>query len=406
MTNLTRKLSQEHVDFLNSLDWQYTSDTAAWMLRDQFDIDISGSAVRYQWKMWRWEGEELVDWVSVMDTWDKKTVSTVTEHIQTVEQLLSYMDISQDEREVDKSTISKSDRAITVWEKEHKQIFRITVYLKKKPPVVDMVSMKEELLKEIGLLSTKTVEKRDHTAHCNKNNLLVLNIFDAHIEKACYLGDEDFDTIYEYKNAVIFLLEKARNENVSSIVFPIGNDFFNSDNHLGTTTGGTHQDNMMARRTAFKKGRELISWTIEQCTLVAPVRVLVIPWNHDYTKSFYLWDSLEMLYIYHDGVFVDNGHNPRKYHSFGKNLIGFTHWSEEKREDLVHIMNTENQDGEIYRVRDWYTGHFHKEQIMEIGWVRFYQESSLTPPDERHNKKWYIGNRRSATARVYSRTGW
>jgi hypothetical protein len=74
------------------------------------------------------------------------------------------------------------------------------------------------------------------------------------------------------------------------------------------------------------------------CVQVAPVDVLIVPGNHDRERMFYAGAALECWYHGSPNVLVDNGAQLRKYYSLGKNLIGFTHGSEEKFTMLPGIM--------------------------------------------------------------------
>ena len=65
--------------------------------------------------------------------------------------------------------------------------------------------------------------------------MLEVNIFDLHFGKLCWNGEtgEDYDTKIASKrfhNAIDDIVGKAIFHDVDKIVFPVGNDFFNSDN--------------------------------------------------------------------------------------------------------------------------------------------------------------------------------
>jgi hypothetical protein len=96
------------------------------------------------------------------------------------------------------------------------------------------------------------------------------------------------------------LLSYASKYNIDKILLPIGNDFFNSDNNLDTTTRGTFQDEDTRWQKTFRKGREMAVSMIDECTSIAPVDVLVIAGNHDQQRSFYLGEALDAWYHHNE----------------------------------------------------------------------------------------------------------
>jgi hypothetical protein len=132
---------------------------------------------------------------------------------------------------------------------------------------------------------------------------------------------------------------------ISKILLPLGNDFFNVNGAGEQTVNGTKQVEDTRWQKTFRKGRQLLVELIDMCAQVAPVDVLIIPGNHDRERMFYAGDALECWYHKSPDVSIDNGANMRKYYPFGRNLIGFTHGSEERlvRRLLMLFQQTPNQ---------------------------------------------------------------
>jgi len=139
------------------------------------------------------------------------------------------------------------------------------------------------------------------------------------------------------------LLDYAARYDVEKIVFPFGNDYFNVDNKLNTTTHGTPQQEDTRWQKTFRLGRLLAVEMIDKCSVLAPVDVLIIPGNHDEERSFYLGDALECWYHKNRNVMVNNKAMKRKYYPFGVNLIGFTHGYHEKYDKLPAMMQSKSR---------------------------------------------------------------
>lgn len=156
------------------------------------------------------------------------------------------------------------------------------------------------------------------------------------------------------------LLGYVTNHAVSRILIPMGNDFFNVDNKLNTTTKGTPQQEDTRWQKTYKMGREICVWMIETCSQVAPVDVLMIPGNHDEQRSFYLGDSLECWFNHNPNVRLDNNAAKQKYYAFGANLIGFAHGYDEKLSSLPFLMaNDQSEMWAKSKYREWHTGDKH-----------------------------------------------
>lgn len=104
---------------------------------------------------------------------------------------------------------------------------------------------------------------------------------------------------------------------------------------------------------------------IDACAALAPVDILIIPGNHDEERVFYLGDALDCWYHSSKRVKVDNRAIKRKYYTFGLNLIGLTHGSEEKKNSLTALMPLEVPDAwAASKFREWHTGDKHHKTDM------------------------------------------
>ena len=266
---------------------------------------------------------------------------------------------------------------------------------------------KQELKKELASYAGKpTVPK-----YKNKQNGMLLEFapFDLHWGKLSWAEESGDD--YDMKEAaaalnksIDYTIDAASKFPISKILFPFGNDFFQIDNDQNTTTAGTRQDVDSRFKKILREGRKIVIETIEKLKQVAPVDVVIVAGNHGNLSEFMLGDLLEVKYEKDKSVTVNNSPMSRKYYTYGKNLIGFTHGNEEKVGDLVGIMATE--EASLWSKcphRFWHLGHFHMMQEREMQGVKIQYLASLSASDAWHTKKGYINNTRGVNSFLYDK---
>ena len=151
---------------------------------------------------------------------------------------------------------------------------------------------------------------------------------------------------------------------VGQIVFPIGHDFFDSNNADNKTVHGTLQRDDPRWQRTYKLGKDLLIESIENMSAIAPVHVPVIVGNHDEERMFYLGDSLASWFNRNPNVTIDNRENKRKYYAFGKCLIGFTHGYFEPLKSLPHLMAVEEKQlWANSTFREWHVGDKHHKDV-------------------------------------------
>jgi hypothetical protein len=298
--------------------------------------------------------------------------------------------------------------------------YQVKVWLKKaveREAALTFVDFYQDLLKNHKPFPYKPVIRKKEKFE--KENLLEVNIFDLHLGKLCW--GEEVENNYDskiaakrFRYALTELLERANYTPYERIVFPIGNDFFNSDNHLNTTTLGTRQDEDSRWQKTFKMGVKLLVEGIDLMRQFAPVDVLVIPGNHDFTKSFFLGETLAAWYRSDSEVSIDNKANARKYYEFGKCLIGYTHGDREKIESLRSLMAFEAKEAWARTIyKEFHLGHQHRKLAVshvvksdllkeELGIV-VRSMSSLAGTDAWHHQSGYVGPVRAAEAFLWNK---
>jgi hypothetical protein len=247
----------------------------------------------------------------------------------------------------------------------------------------------------------------------------VLSLPDLHVGMLAWHREtgENYDTetaLGRMNTVAASLLSRLSGLRVSEIVFPVGNDIFHADTHENTTTAGTRVDVDSRWQKSFQMVAEtLIKGPISWAAEIAPVRVIIIPGNHDYQRAFYLG---EVMRWYYEGrglpVEVDNSPRLRKYYRRSGVLLGFTHGAWVKANQLPLIMATEAPEDWASSVwREWLLGHYHRKREMawnsteEVGGVRLRMLPSLASPDAWHYRQGFVGGIKEGTLSLYCHTG-
>lgn len=248
---------------------------------------------------------------------------------------------------------------------------------------------------------------------------LEVDLFDLHVGK--YAWAEETGTGQNYDSDIAEQVATAAVTDLVSqvppscaleeIILPIGNDWYHVDNPQGQTNAGTPQDRDSRYQRMFRIGHGIASWMIERCAELAPVRVIIVPGNHDTATAFCLGVVLEAEFAHDRRVSFDNSPRTRKYHQYGKVLLGYTHGHEEKPDHYARLMPVEEPEKWAQTsCREFHLGHFHTGKQREplivedkvgvtVRWMR-----SLAGTDAWHASKGYLGIR-SAEAFLWRRAG-
>jgi hypothetical protein len=195
-----------------------------------------------------------------------------------------------------------------------------------------------------------------------------ISLFDIHLGKRSWMDQVDGEYNLQFgearfKDALLDLLYQCQMYSIEEIVFPVGNDLLHFDGKHYTTTAGTRMDTAGLYHEVFRRAHELMSWTIRGLAEVAPVKVIIIPGNHDEMAMWHLGEVLAAEFSSCPYVDVDNRTMPRKYYQYGDNLLGFTHGHREKWEGLPLIMANEMPHAwAATRFHEWHLGHRHNKR--------------------------------------------
>ena len=233
-----------------------------------------------------------------------------------------------------------------------------------------------------------------------------ISISDYHLAKRIVDGDNDpTNRALTYFNVAQSLINKVEaNYNVNTVVLPISNDFFHTDNYQHQTTNGTPQDTIMDYHSEYELGFAVLVDTINMLRQhSSTVHVVLVQGNHDRTKSFYLAHALDIYFKDALDVEFMREHSTIKGLTLGNTFIGWHHGNC-KIEDLPLLFATHtkysHQFGDaVYR--EVHTGDKHHYMAKEVKGVRIQQMPSLSGTDRWHLDNNYVHSVRAALALVY-----
>jgi hypothetical protein len=355
-----------------------------------------------------WGPDESKEGIKIEKSSTEQTLQYAGDDLINVENLLKKCNVDSKKWEVSKFTLEEKHITKKIGDSiEFVPKYDVRAWLEKK--VVDQDELLKEFIQEAAKHSPTNFEYKKLTEDKTRKYLLELAILDLHLAKLAQKRETGWDNydikiaVDLYRKAVNDLLSKAPLDEISEIVFPVGNDFFNSDNELYTTTSGTPQHDDSRWHKSFTVGCNLMTETIERLTTICDkVTVLIVAGNHDRQKVFYLGEYLSAWFKNNKRVIVENSPNNRKYFTFGRCLLGYAHGCDEKHADLPLIMAREQPKawGECKHYR-WAIGHYHHITTKDYKGVMVDILPSLCASDSWHSRKGFVANWRGSQAFLY-----
>jgi len=199
-------------------------------------------------------------------------------------------------------------------------------------------------------------------------NLLVVDLADVHFGKLSVMSETGARYDCEVaKHRVVegtrSLLAAAEGFGIARVLFVLGNDIINVDDHTGATTAGTNQDTAGSLFQMWRDAYVAIGDAIELCKTYAPVSLVHCMSNHDWKMGWSLSQAIGASFQHDPEVSVSEynlSENHRKYFRFENNLIGLTHGDGVKEEKLMSVMVAEAREhvGECKNLY-WLLHHLH-----------------------------------------------
>jgi|TARA_B100000767_G_C19740405_1_gene525909 hypothetical protein len=243
--------------------------------------------------------------------------------------------------------------------------------------------------------------------------LLEVGAYDLHLGKLGISGDDySLDVARDRLfSAIDSLFHRARGFRIEEIVFVVGNDFLNIDraNPFNSTTAGTPQSNTVSAYEAYRYGRKLLVEAINLLSKKAPVRVVVVPGNHDEESMLHMGDALEALYETTPHINVDNSRPLMKAYKYGECLLIFDHGNRVKNyKNLASVISQRFRDvWSSVRHIEVHRGHLHSlksstmGQVEELNGIAVRHLGSMSPTDQWHDDSGYLSTVKRAHAFVW-----
>ena len=349
--------------------------------------------------------------VEDVNTGDSRSLSSLSPTIRTLDDLLAETNVNTDEWYVERSVVNKWD---SQFQGQPVELYQVKAWLK--PKIKDMQqALMESLIDAMEKAAPKYPKLPKPKAV--GEHMLEICPFDQHFGKLSWAAEtgEDYDCkIAEerFRHGVFDLVDQASHYKLDAIWLPLGNDLIHIDNDQGTTANGTVMDvDGRAAKIIGTVKRVLID-VIDTLQPLAPVKVIVVPGNHDKTLMFMMGEILSAWYRNCDRVEVDNTPRSRKYHSYGQTLIGYTHGGKgtPKEDKLEVVMARDDRDlWAAHKYHEWHIGHWHKSRETvynagdTYGGTRVRVIGSLCGTDEWHFANGFVGTPKAAEAFVWHR---
>lgn len=329
-------------------------------------------------------------------------VSLPKTRIHTLDELIAFFEVDSSTWEVERFVCNKwevgakdNDGQIQV-----EPLYQVKAWFKRKVLVCAVRDELKQLLADAKAKMPKlpaiTRKKGEQSG-----NMVEISPVDHHLSRLAWKPQTgaNYDTKIAraiWWDAMQYIRRRTALDSPEKILLILGNDLFHVDNPANTTYGGTPQDVDSRYHKTFAETRQLAVDTIAFLREVAPVRVLMVPGNHDTMAAFHLGDSLECRFHDCDDVSIDNGPSLRKYEEWGSVMLMFTHGDKGQTKDYPLLMAAEQPQmfGRTF-FREAHLGHIHHERTIEKNGIRVRSLPSLVAPDAWHAAYGYIGSIRS-----------
>lgn len=269
--------------------------------------------------------------------------------------------------------------------------------------------LQELLKKEIKPL---TFEKKQKDKSLDKNRMFLLPPVELHLGKT----SDSLSTGFEYSSKIAVdryrditrnIIEQQEIMKCGTLVIGVGNDFFNSDNTMNTTTRGTQQFNDISWKRLFTLGTELM---MEQIMTLKDyfndIKVILNGSNHDTMSSFHLYYALEQTFRNDNQVKFSDDYTDMECLTFGRNGIWFHHGDCNLTRLIESIPVLYPKEYAETQNRILLMGHLHSSQdLKEQCGVKPIRLSSPCEVDEWHFKEKFVGSIPCQETFVFDKNG-
>lgn len=244
----------------------------------------------------------------------------------------------------------------------------------------------------------------------NHDLMALINLYDAHTDKlAISLLSGEKATAKSnrkrFESQFMRLLSSVKVQSPKEIWIPFGNDYYNTNGVSVSTKKGTVLDSSVFPQESFLEGVDLIVRCIEAALEIAPVKLILVPGNHDWDES---WKAACCVAYYFSGnqdVCVDKIPQGLKCHMWGVNLLAFHHGDKKKSsQELANIISDRYAESwAMSKYRELHAGHEHKLRVEELPNMTFRWMRSLSPMDAFCHNGYFGWGKKSCSAYLYSK---
>jgi hypothetical protein len=357
---------------------------------------------------------------TITGDYDGQVLTLRSKTIRTLDSALAEANVDQAVWEVERYVVNKWDcvaKVATGYREEREEhleateLWQVKVWLRRKKPEVRSL---ETLLEQLATGGPRVPKLHRQAKRVKHRRELEYSPMDPHLGMKAYTPAADLTWSIEETEEMSLAMTDDILE-ASSLYAPferilvvLGNDYMHADNVFHTTTAGTGQPEAESWHHVYVRAELLGIAMIDRLKQVAPVKVIVVPGNHDRQSAFTLGRVWQAYYHNDRNVEVDCSASPYKFHHYGVNLLGFEHGHSVNANRLAALMANETRlkGWSEARYCEWHLGDQHrkgsgKPSTFEEQGVSVEYLPGLTPPNEWHRLKGFNWQKRAGMAFVW-----
>ena len=271
----------------------------------------------------------------------------------------------------------------------------------------------EEIVKRI-VENIKPIKlpKSKPSKDVDKDKMLMLTIADLHLGRYCNKRDTgvdyNLDKAKMYFNYIIDELIKWQDMlHAGTLLYTIGNDYFNYDNVNGTTSKGTPLNSSCTYREMYEEGLNLqiqALYKIKSLCKFTKVVVQMVQGNHDEILDYTMYLTLKKLFETDDLFEFSDDYKPIQKYEFGNNLIVQQHGDINPKQLIGRMPVIFGKEWSNHDYRYFISNHKHsgkkEEDINSIQWI---QQNTIIPTDSYEYKLGFIGEVQDQTMYAFDK---